>query len=580
MTAVRPLRLGTRASALAMTQSGLVADALRALGVPVELVTIRTLGDQRPPDTTWGEGAFVGALETALLSGRGRPRRPQREGRPDRPRTPASSSPPTRRARTRATRSSAGSRGLTLDDLPTGSRVGTDSPRRGGLPPGPSTRPPGPPAPRQRRHPAAPPRRRRDRRPHPRGGRAHPARPRGRIGQVLPPEIVPPAPGQGVARDPVSGATTRPPGRGSRRLDDPATRVAVETERAFLHASGGGCRAPIGGLARVEDGEVVLAGGSAGIEAPDAQDATDDRPIVAWGETRGPIADRVGAGRRARRPAERRARRARPAGPRTAPRAGPRDPDGRPGRPRSSTALDARGLEVDRRPDDRGDPRPGRRPARRGRRRPRALRLGRGHEPERRRVGPRRPSPASARTRARRAGPRWVRRRPRRPGGPRRHGRASCRAETDGEGDRRRAPGRGRASASSSPGRTSPTACCPTRLRARGRDRRRGRSPTGPSRARRRRARRSTAAFAAGPFDAVVFTSGSTVRGLLALLTPQDRRVALRSTAWLHRPGRPPRVARELGFGRVARGDDADRAEALAAGIAADLDHDRRHRPR
>jgi hypothetical protein len=66
---MRPLRLGTRASALAMTQSGLVADALRALGIGVDLVTIRTLGDQRPPDTTWGEGAFVGALETALLAG-------------------------------------------------------------------------------------------------------------------------------------------------------------------------------------------------------------------------------------------------------------------------------------------------------------------------------------------------------------------------------------------------------------------------------------------------------------------------------------------------------------------------------
>ena len=65
---MRPLRLGTRGSALAMTQSGLVADALRALGIPVELITVRTLGDDRPPDTTWGEGAFVGALESALLS--------------------------------------------------------------------------------------------------------------------------------------------------------------------------------------------------------------------------------------------------------------------------------------------------------------------------------------------------------------------------------------------------------------------------------------------------------------------------------------------------------------------------------
>jgi hydroxymethylbilane synthase len=64
-----PLRLGTRASQLALTQSGAVADALRALGVQVDLIGVRTVGDQRPPDTAWGEGAFVGALETALLTG-------------------------------------------------------------------------------------------------------------------------------------------------------------------------------------------------------------------------------------------------------------------------------------------------------------------------------------------------------------------------------------------------------------------------------------------------------------------------------------------------------------------------------
>ena len=39
-TAGTPLRLGTRRSALATTQSTLVADALRAHGHDVELVTI------------------------------------------------------------------------------------------------------------------------------------------------------------------------------------------------------------------------------------------------------------------------------------------------------------------------------------------------------------------------------------------------------------------------------------------------------------------------------------------------------------------------------------------------------------
>ena len=44
--AVDPLRLGTRASALAITQSGLVADLIRQrLGRDVELVEITTEGD-------------------------------------------------------------------------------------------------------------------------------------------------------------------------------------------------------------------------------------------------------------------------------------------------------------------------------------------------------------------------------------------------------------------------------------------------------------------------------------------------------------------------------------------------------
>ncbi len=77
------------------------------------------------------------------------------------------------------------------------------------------------------------------------------------------------------------------------------------------------------------------------------------------------------------------------------------------------------------------------------------------------------------------------------------------------------------------------------------------------------------AAFAEGPFDAVVFTSGSTVRGLLAVLTPQDRRVALRSTAWCIGPATAT-VAREHGFGRVREAAGRS-AEALAAGIVAEL---------
>lgn len=60
------IRLGTRASALALAQSELVAMRLRAQGHDVELVRIVTEGDVRPVDTVPGEGIFVTALAEAL----------------------------------------------------------------------------------------------------------------------------------------------------------------------------------------------------------------------------------------------------------------------------------------------------------------------------------------------------------------------------------------------------------------------------------------------------------------------------------------------------------------------------------
>lgn len=66
------LRLGTRASALAITQSELVADRLRALGHEVELVRIRTGGDvEKGSLTRLGSlGVFAAELRTAILDGR------------------------------------------------------------------------------------------------------------------------------------------------------------------------------------------------------------------------------------------------------------------------------------------------------------------------------------------------------------------------------------------------------------------------------------------------------------------------------------------------------------------------------
>jgi len=67
------LRFGTRGSRLAVAQSNSVADALRARGLEVELVTIRTSGD-RLADVALadfgGKALFVKEIEEALLDGR------------------------------------------------------------------------------------------------------------------------------------------------------------------------------------------------------------------------------------------------------------------------------------------------------------------------------------------------------------------------------------------------------------------------------------------------------------------------------------------------------------------------------
>ncbi|MCF0092506.1 hydroxymethylbilane synthase [Micromonospora sp. NPDC049114] len=65
-----PLRLGTRGSALAMAQSGHVAEALTAAtGRPVELVEVVTAGDRSSaPVHRLGVGVFVSALRDALTA--------------------------------------------------------------------------------------------------------------------------------------------------------------------------------------------------------------------------------------------------------------------------------------------------------------------------------------------------------------------------------------------------------------------------------------------------------------------------------------------------------------------------------
>ncbi|MFC0040516.1 hydroxymethylbilane synthase [Actinomadura rayongensis] len=71
-TAKEPLRLGTRKSLMAMTQSGLVADALsQRTGHMVDLVGVTTQGDVSKAllAQIGGTGVFVNALRDRLLSG-------------------------------------------------------------------------------------------------------------------------------------------------------------------------------------------------------------------------------------------------------------------------------------------------------------------------------------------------------------------------------------------------------------------------------------------------------------------------------------------------------------------------------
>ncbi|MFM1847224.1 MAG: porphobilinogen deaminase [Pseudomonadota bacterium] len=65
------IKVGTRGSKLALTQTGLVADALRARGHTVELIEIKTLGDKKQgtPDAAKGDKRdWIHELEVAVLN--------------------------------------------------------------------------------------------------------------------------------------------------------------------------------------------------------------------------------------------------------------------------------------------------------------------------------------------------------------------------------------------------------------------------------------------------------------------------------------------------------------------------------
>ncbi|HEY8759656.1 MAG TPA: hydroxymethylbilane synthase [Candidatus Dormibacteraeota bacterium] len=250
------IRLGTRGSQLALIQAGLIAERLRKAGEEVEIVQIVTEGDVRPADMSPGEGVFVAAIARALVAGEidlavhSAKDIPLEEelglvvgAYPERadPRDALVAREP----------------GATLESLPEGTLVGTDSPRRAGFLR--AVRP--------------------DLRIVPLHGNVDTRLRRldegevgalvlaaagldrldrgDRIGQRLDPRVVAPAPAQGALaaqsrRSDVALLEVL------RRFDDPAVRVAVETERAVLEATGGTCRAPVGALGVVAGDRISL----------------------------------------------------------------------------------------------------------------------------------------------------------------------------------------------------------------------------------------------------------------------------------------------------------------------------------
>ncbi|MFN8097619.1 MAG: hydroxymethylbilane synthase [Dermatophilaceae bacterium] len=124
------LRLGTRRSLLALTQSGQVADRLRALGHEVELVEIVTEGDRSRAalDVIGGAGVFAAALREALRAAvvdlavhslKDLPTAPH-------PGLVVAAVP----ARADARDALIARDGRTLGELPPGARIGTGAPRR------------------------------------------------------------------------------------------------------------------------------------------------------------------------------------------------------------------------------------------------------------------------------------------------------------------------------------------------------------------------------------------------------------------------------------------------------------------
>ncbi|WP_066583630.1 hydroxymethylbilane synthase [Cellulomonas timonensis] len=253
------VRIGTRASALALTQTGHVATALASAGtLDVEIVHVRTDGDRLtgPLSTLGGAGVFVTALRDALLAGEVDVAVHSLKDLPTAPMEGIAlgAVPPREDPRDAL----CAREGWTIATLPAGARVGTGSPRRkaqllaarsdldvvdirgnvdtrlGRVAPGDL-----------------------DAVILARAGLARLGR-LDAITEVIDPAVMTPAPGQGAL-----GVEVRSPGtveslgedlaEALAGLDDPRTRLAVFAERTLLFHLEAGCAAPVGAHAWIDE---------------------------------------------------------------------------------------------------------------------------------------------------------------------------------------------------------------------------------------------------------------------------------------------------------------------------------------
>jgi hydroxymethylbilane synthase len=287
------VRLGTRRSALALAQAGLVADVLRGGGHDVELVEVVTTGDRSVEalDQLGGTGVFVAELRERLLGGEVDL---AVHSLKDLPTATAdgltvAAIPPRADARDALVSRS----GARLTELPVGTTVGTGSPRRAaqlrglglglevvGVRGNVDTR--------LRKVAdgeldavvlAA-------------AGLARLAR-LDEAAELLDPGLMLPAPGQGALAVECRSDDEALAAALADLLDDAPTRAAVTAERALLATLEAGCSAPVGALADVALGE----SGDDEIYLRGVVVSVDGSHAIRLSAT-GPLTDGEGIGRR------------------------------------------------------------------------------------------------------------------------------------------------------------------------------------------------------------------------------------------------------------------------------------------